>query len=61
MNIFMVKKFSNINIKKKFAKKQNKLDILLKIILNVLRQLDFLAYILNYLIICTYKNMIFLH
>ena len=59
MNIVMAEKLSNI--KKKFPKKQNKLDILLKIILNVLRQLDFLAYILNYLIICTYKNMIFLH
>ena len=42
-------------LKKKFAKKQNKLDILLKIILNVLRKLDFLADILNYLIIYTYK------
>jgi len=43
------------NIKKKVCKKQNKLDSLLKIILNVLRKLDFLADILNYLIIYTYK------
>ena len=49
MNIVMGKKFSNINIKRNFAKKQNKLDILLKIILNLL------ADILNYLIIYTYK------
>ena len=42
MNIVMGKKFSKINIKKNFAKKQNKLDILLKIILDVLRKLDFL-------------------
>ena len=53
MNIFTGKKLANI--KKQFAKKQNKLDILLKIILNVLRKLDFLADILNYLIIYTYK------
>ena len=52
MKIVMGEKLS---IKKKFAKKQNKLDILLKIILNVLRKLDFLADILNYLIIYTYK------
>ena len=39
MNIAMGEKISNI--KKKFPKKQNKLDILLKIILNVLRKLDF--------------------
>ena len=51
----MGEKFSNI--KKKFAKKQNKLDILLKIILNVLRKIDFLADKLNYLIIYTYKNI----
>ena len=57
MNIVMEKKFSNINIKRNFAKKQNKLDILLKIILNVLRKLDFLADILNYLIKYTYKNI----
>ena len=43
------------NIKKKVCKKQNGLDSLLKIILNVLRKLDFLADILNYLIIYTYK------
>ena len=53
MNIFTGEKLSNI--KKQFAKKQNKLYILLKIILNVLRKLDFLADILNYLIIYTYK------
>ena len=53
MNIVMGEKLSNI--KKKFPKKQNKLDILLKIILDVLRKLDFLADILNYLIIYTYK------
>ena len=57
MNIVMWKKFSNINIKRNFAKKQNKLDILLKIILNVLRKMDFLADKLNYLIIYTYKNI----
>ena len=57
MNIVMGKKFSKINIKKNFAKKQNKLDILLKIILNVLRKMDFLADKLNYLIIYTYKNI----
>ena len=55
MNIIIWNKFVNINMKKKFEKKQNKLDILLKIILNVLRKLDFLADILNYLIIYTYK------
>ena len=53
MNVVMGEKLSNI--KKRFAKKQNKLDILLKIILNVLRKLDFLSDILNYLIIYTYK------
>ena len=57
MNITMGKKFVNININKKFEKKQNKLDILLKIILNVLRKMDFLADKLNYLIIYTYKNI----
>ena len=57
MNIVIGKKFSKINIKKNFAKKQNKLDILLKIILNVLRKMDFLADKLNYLIIYTYKNI----
>ena len=41
MKIVMGEKLSNI--KKKFPKKENKLDILLKIILNVLRKLDFLA------------------
>ena len=40
---------------KNFEKKQNKFNILLKIILNVLRKLDFLADISNYLIIYTYK------
>ena len=40
MNIVMGEKLSNI--KKKFRKKQNKLDILLKIILDILRKLDFL-------------------
>ena len=54
MNIVMGK---NYLIKKKFTKKQNKLDILLKIILNVLRKMDFLADKLNYLIIYTYKNI----
>ena len=53
MNIVMEEKLSNI--KKIVCKKQNKLDGLLKIILNVLRKLDFLADILNYLIIYTYK------
>ena len=57
MNIVIGKKFSNINIKKSWKKKQNKLDILLKIILNVLRKMDFLADKLNYLIIYTYKNI----
>ena len=57
MNIVMGKKFSNINIKEIFEKKQNKLDILLKIILNLLRKMDFLADKLNYLIIYTYKNI----
>ena len=42
MNIVLGKKFSNINIKK-VCKNQNKLDILLKIISNVLRKLDFLS------------------
>ena len=46
-----------INMKKNFEKKQNKFNIILKIILNVLRKLDFLAYILNYLIKYTYKNI----
>jgi len=46
-----------INMKKNFEKKQNKFNILLKIILNVLRKLDFLADILNYLIKYTYKNI----
>ena len=55
MNIVMGEKLSNI--KKKFPKKQNKLDILLKIILNVLRKLDFLADILNYLIIYTFIKL----
>ena len=46
-----------INMKKNFEKKQNKFNILLKIILNVLRKLDLLADILNYLIKYTYKNI----
>ena len=40
MNIVMGEKLSNII--KKFPKKQNKLDILLKIILDALRKLNFL-------------------